>query len=133
MTHGASMSIAIMIAVLAAAGTYGFAYRAPACDSDWTLSRVYATLRDQSRLTSIYLNNTENVAGGYFAIRRDCSAQVAEIRGNVSPADTQWRALRYSIAPSPARADPVVTVQLGENQSYIRPSQSLLRRLFGPP
>src|SRR6185437_12067298 len=129
MTRGATFSVAIIIVALAGAGTYGLVRRAPDCESDWTLRRVYATLRDTHHLSSIYLNDEENVDGGYFAIRRDCAAQVAEIRGNVSLVDTQWRALGYSISPSSGKSDLVISVQLGDAQPYTKPPPTLLRRL----
>lgn len=132
MTHGATFSVAMIITALAGAGAYGLVHRAPGCESDWTLQRTYATLRDKFQLSSIYINNVENVDGGYFAAQRDCSAQVAEIRGNVSLADTQWRALSYSISSSSGPANPGISVQLGDRQPYIKPPPTLLGRLFGP-
>jgi len=116
-----------IVAALGAAGFYAASGAAPACDSDPVLHAVTDTLRDRFRLDGIFLNNIGTVSGGLFGRRRECSAEVAAIRGNVNASDMPWRSIRYQTDQSDRS---VVAVQLGEGVPLAEQTPSFWERLF---
>jgi hypothetical protein len=116
--------------VLGAAGFYAHTRAAPPCDSDQALGRVYQTLRDDFHFDSMLVNNVQTVSGNYFSTQRECSAEVTQIRGNVTASDMKWRALRYWIAQD-ASASPTITVKVGDGIPLAEPTPSLWKRLTG--
>jgi hypothetical protein len=119
----------VAVASLVAAGLYAYWHRAPACDSNQALDRVYAVLRDEFQFDSVLLNDVATVSGGFLAQRRECSAQVAQIRGNVNASDMRWRAIRYWIAVADVPSRSTVKVQLGGAVPLAAPQPSLWQRL----
>ena len=102
-----------VVAVAGAVTLYLRSGAAPDCGSDAALGQVYAALRDRFHLESVFLNDIQARSGWYLSTRRDCSAEVTEIRGNVAVSGMPWRAVRYRIVyPDPA-APAAVTVELG--------------------
>src|SRR5580658_182384 len=85
----------VALALLGALGFYLAHEAAPSCDSEPALHAVTDILRDQFHLDGIFVNNITTVSGGWFSIRRECSAEVAAIRGNVNAADMPWRSVQY--------------------------------------
>ncbi len=127
-----TLPVALVAAVvLAAAGAYAYTRAAPACDSDQTLGRVYQALRDQFHFDSMLVNNVQTVSGNYFSTQRECSAEVTQVRGNVSASDMKWRDLRYHIAQDDASASATITVKVGDGIPLAEPTPSLWKRLFG--
>ena len=98
-------------AVLAGVVLYIHKSAAAECDSEPALGRVYAILRDQFHLDSIFLNDVKTVSGGYFSDSQDCSAEVTEIKGNVTMVDMPWREITYRVGGH--EDSPDVTVTLG--------------------
>ncbi|HUB13720.1 MAG TPA: hypothetical protein VMB34_17355 [Acetobacteraceae bacterium] len=107
------MIAAIALLVAGAMALYLRSDAAAACDSDEALGQVYALLRDRFHLQSVFLNDIRAVSGGYFGDRRDCSAEVTEIRGNVAASSMPWRAVRYRIVRQHPAPSAVVSVELG--------------------
>jgi hypothetical protein len=94
------------------------------------LDKVDAVLRDDYHLDSIFLNNIRTLSGGLFSLSRECSAEVAEIRGNVNAADMPWRELRYRIEEHDRATDPAISVTLGGSVPLARPAPSLWETLL---
>jgi hypothetical protein len=121
----------VVVAALGGAALYARRAAAPACDSDKAQGEVYRVLHDQSHLDSIFLHDFMPVSGGFFSNTRDCEAEVAEIRGNVSAADMPWRQVHYRIVRSDDAEHPVVTVDLGSTTAFVAtPERSLWARLL---
>jgi hypothetical protein len=111
-------------------GWHGYDGAAPGCDSRGALNQVDAVLRDQYHLDSIFLNNIKTVSGGLFSERRDCSAEVAAIRGNVNASDMPWREIRYRIEERDRAVPAAVSVTMGDAVPLAKPAPSLWERLF---
>jgi hypothetical protein len=92
---------------------------------------VTGVLRDQFHLDGVFVNNIKTEAGGLFGERRECSAEVAAIRGNVNAADMPWRAIQYQIDQRDNPAHPAISVQLGGNVPLAKPAPSFWQRLLG--
>jgi hypothetical protein len=88
-------------------------------------------LRAESHLDSVFLNDIKNVSGGWFSTRRECAAQITEIRGNVSASNLPWRDLRYSIAPGTTAERADIEVKLGSGVALAGRRKSLWKRLLG--
>lgn len=119
----------VAFALLAAAALYAHLTAAPACGSDAALRRVSEILRDQFHFDSTFVNNVRTVSGGYFSDSHECSAQVTQIRGNVSASDMPWRELRYWIAQRDAAMPPDITVKVGGGTPLAAPPPSIWKRL----
>ena len=119
------------LASLAAAALYAHSRAASRCDSEQALRRITDILRDEFHFDGVFVNNTTNVSGGWFSTRRECAAQVAEIKGNVSASDLPWRDLRYSIAPGPTAERADIVVMLGGGEPLAARRKSLWQRLLG--
>jgi hypothetical protein len=122
----------VAIASLGAAGLYGyFLHRAPGCASDAAMRQVSMRLHDQFHFDGVMVNNATGISGSYFDARRECSAQVAQIRGDVAASDMHWRAIHYWIASGeqPERLD--VRLELGEAVPLAAPPLTLWQRLLG--
>jgi hypothetical protein len=118
------------VASLGAAGFYAARVAAPACDSEPALHAVTGILRDQFHLDGIFLNNINTVSGGFFGGRRECSAEVAAIRGNVNASDIPWRSIRYQIDQPNRSEGPVFAVQLGGDVPLAKQTPSFWERLL---
>jgi hypothetical protein len=116
---------------LGSAAAYLRSDAAPACGSDAALGQVYAVLRDRFHLDSVFLNDIKPLAGGYFSDRRNCAAEVTEIRGNVAASGMAWRAVRYRIVRRETAPYADVTVSLGDNVPLAPERRSFWQRLFG--
>ncbi len=120
----------VVCLALASAGLYEYRGTSPSCDDRRTLDKVDAVLRDDYHLDSIFLNNIRTLSGGLFSLSRECSAEVAEIRGNVNAADMPWRELRYRIEEHDRATDPAISVTLGGSVPLARPAPSLWETLL---
>jgi hypothetical protein len=120
----------VAAALLGGAALYARGAAAPACDSDGVQGEVYRLLHEQSHLEGIFLHDFRPISGGLFSDTRDCEAEVAEIKGNVSAADMPWRHLHYRIVRSDDPDHPAVTVDLGSATAFVAtPEQTLWTRL----
>ncbi len=121
----------VAVASLGGAALYVHRDAAPACDSDRAQGQVYQVLRNQFHLEGVFLHDFTTLSGGFFSDTRDCVAEVAEIRGNVSAADLSWRHIRYRIAHSDSSEHSVVTVDLGGAAAFVQPpTQTMWTRLL---
>jgi hypothetical protein len=121
----------VVLASLATAALFAHSRAAPTCDSEQALNRVSDILRAESHLDSVFLNDIKNVSGGWFSTRRECAAQITEIRGNVSASNLPWRDLRYSIAPGTMAERADIEVKLGSGVALAGRRKSLWKRLLG--
>jgi hypothetical protein len=122
--------VCVTAAILGAAALYEHRGAAPACDSDQAQGQVYGVLRDQFHLQGIFLHGFTSTSGGFFSDTRTCTAEIAEIRGNVNAADLHWRQIRYRIARPDRTKLPVVAVNLGSATPFLEtPEQTLWTRL----
>lgn len=117
------------VASLGAATLYVHGSGPPTCDSDRAIARVYAVLRDQFHMDSMFVNNIETVSGGFFSDQHECSAEVTQIRSHVNASDMPWRAIRYWIAPTDRSGQATVTVELNGAIPLAGPPPSLWHRL----
>ncbi len=120
----------VAFVLLGAIGLYAHIRAAPDCDSDQAQRTTYQVLRDEFHFDSVFMNDVRTVSGGYFSDRRECAAQVTEIRGNVNASDMPWHQLRYWIArnDNAARAD--ITVKVGGAMRLAAPPLPLWQRLL---
>jgi hypothetical protein len=119
------------LASLGAVALYAHARAAPRCDSELALNRVSDILRTEFQLDSVFLNDIRTVSGGWFSVRRECAAQITEIKGNVSASNLPWQDLRYSIAPGPMAEHADIEVKLGGGVPLAAKQKSLWKRLVG--
>ena len=121
----------VAVVAIVAVGVYAYSAAAPACDSEQVLNRTTDALRSQFNLDSVFINNIQDVSGTIFSDRRECRAQVTQIRSNISPTAMTWRQLRYWITPGvdPEIAD--IRLDLGADEPYVAPPLTLSERIFG--
>jgi hypothetical protein len=81
----------VVFASVGAAGLYVSRNLPPACDGQQALKRVDEVLRDEYHLNSIFVNNIQTSPRGFSSDRRECSAEVVPIGGNVNATDMPWR------------------------------------------
>jgi hypothetical protein len=125
-------SIAIAaFALLGVVGLYAYHTAAPGCGSEPALHRVQEVLRDEFHVNGVLINDIHTMSGGFLSNRRECSAQITEIRGNITAAEMPWREIRYSVAPGDKSDSAVVTVELGGDLPLAEPHRSLWDRLRG--
>src|ERR1022692_3904220 len=67
------------------------------CDREQALAQVSEVLRDEYHFDSTLINGVITISGGFFSHSHQCSAEVAQIRGNVNASDMLWREVRYQI------------------------------------
>jgi hypothetical protein len=123
----------IGLVALAAAGAvalYAHEQASPACDSEQAMDRVSVLLRNNFHLDSLLMNNVRTVSGGYFSDRRECSAEVTQIRGNVDASGMKWRAVRYRIVYQDKSRRPAITAELGGSVPLAAKVPSLWKRLL---
>lgn len=121
----------VVVGLGAVAGLDAHSHAAPACGSDVAQRGVYDALHGQFHLDSLFLHNFTPLSGGFFSDARDCSAEVVEIRGNISASDMPWRQVRYRIVQAGDPGRPVVTVSLGDAAPFAEhPTQTLWSRLL---
>ena len=124
--------IGVVTAVaIVAVGAYFYFAAAPSCDSDKVQARTSDLLRSQFSLDSVFFNNIQEVSGNIFSDRRECTAQITQIKGNTSPTAMSWRQLRYSIAPGTDPDLPDIKADLGPSGPYVPPPVTLWERIFG--
>jgi hypothetical protein len=102
----------------------------PGCRSEQALDRLSAILRDEFHLDGIFVNDVETVSGWYLSDRHECSAEVAQIRGNINAVGLPWRAIRYRIVQAGEPRGPVVTVEMGEAVPLSERMPSFWKRFF---
>jgi hypothetical protein len=120
----------VVFAALGVGGFYAARDAAPACDSETALHAATDLLRDRYHLDGIFVNNIGTVSGGWFDRRRECSAEIAAIRGNVNASDMPWRSIHYQIDQRGEAERPVVTVQLGGDVPMAKKTRSFWERLL---
>ena len=128
------IGVVTAVAIVAVGGYFYFA-AAPSCDSDKVQARTSDLLRSQFSLDSVFFNNIQEVSGNIFSIfsdRRECTAQVTQIKGNTSPTSMSWRQLRYSIAPGTDPELPDIKIDLGPSGPFVPPPLTLWQRFYGP-
>jgi hypothetical protein len=100
------------------------------CNSGPTMDRVSAVLRDTFHLDGILVNDVKTVSGWYFSERHDCTAEVAQILGNVEASGMKWRAIRYRILEQDEAGQPVVSVELGDTVPLSRKPPTAWKRVL---
>jgi hypothetical protein len=125
------MTCGVVVLVVAGAAVLFLNSNAPpGCDNEPALHKVTDLLREQQHLDGVFVNNIMSLSGGWFSDRRECSAEVAVIRGNINASDLPWREIRYRINRPVGSADPEVSVTLGEAVPLAKPTASLWERLL---
>jgi hypothetical protein len=124
------IGVVAAVAIVAVGGYFYFA-AAPSCTSNQVQGRTSELLRSQFNLDSVFFNNIQEVSGNIFSDRRECTAQVTQIKGNASPTAMSWRQLRYSIAPGTDPDLPDIKADLGPSGPYVPPPVTLWERIFG--
>ena len=125
--------IGVVTAVaIAAVGGYFYSAAAPACSSNRVQGRTSDLLRSQFNLDSVFFNNIHEASGNIFSDRRECTAQVTQIKGNISPTTMSWRQLRYTIAPGTEPDLLDIKLDLGPSGPYVPPPSTLWERILGP-
>jgi hypothetical protein len=120
----------VVLVVAGAAAWFLDSNAPPGCDNEPALHKVTDQLRERAHLDGVFVNNITSLSGGWFRDRRECSAEVAEIRGNVNASDLPWREIRYQIDRPVGSADPEVSVTLGDAVPLAKPTASLWERLL---
>jgi hypothetical protein len=100
------------------------------CDSDQALTQVSEVLRNEYHLDSTLINGVRTVSGGFFGHSHQCSAEVAQIRGNANASDMPWREVRYQIVRRERSVDSDITVNLGGAVPLAGPPPTLWTRLL---
>ena len=77
------------------AAWYGHATSAAACGSEAAIREMRIALNAAAHLDSILVNDVRTVAGGPFARRQVCTAEVAQISSHVRAAEMDWRRVDY--------------------------------------
>jgi hypothetical protein len=104
----------VVLAVLAIGTIFVRRIAPPSCTSEQAMDGLSEVLRNQFQLGGIIVNNVETVSGWYFSDRHDCSAEFAEIKGNLSALGMTWRAIRFRVQQQDEAQRPVVTVEMGD-------------------
>ncbi len=99
------------------------------CTSVEAMDKLHLVLRDRYGLDSTLVNNVQTVSGGMFAPAQHCSAEIAEIRDNISAEDLPWRGLDYDIVRDGVSGRSVVAAELGGSVKLAAPAPSLWQRL----
>lgn len=121
----------VAVVAIVAVGAYAYSAAAPACDSDRVLNSTTDMLRSQFNLDSVFINNIQELSGNIFSHRRECTAQVTQIKGNISPTAMTWRQLRYWIMPGIGPGISDIKLDLGADEPYVAPPLTLHERIFG--
>jgi hypothetical protein len=126
-----TLSIAfVAVALLGAAALYVHRLAPPTCGSELALDRISRILRDDFHLDSIIANNVRTVSGGFFSDSHDCSAEIAEVRGDVDASVMPWREIRYRIVHQDKPPSFGITVELGDRVPLEPQNPSLWQRLL---
>ena len=121
----------VAVVAIVAVGGYFYSAAAPSCGSNRVQGRTSELLRSQFNLDSVFFNNIQDVSGNIFSDRRECTAQVTQIKGNTSPTSMSWRQLHYTIAPGTGPDLPDIKLDLGPSGPYVPPPPTLWERIFG--
>jgi len=119
----------VALVAIGAAALYVHMGAAPTCENERAVVRVSRILHDDYHLDSVFMNNVKTVTGGYFSDSRDCSAEIAQIKGGENASTLPWREIRYRIVSQGKSEPPAVTVQLGDNVPLAPPVLSFWERL----
>jgi hypothetical protein len=102
----------------------------PGCGDGRALDRVSSILRGEDHLGGVFVNDVETVSGWYLSARHDCSAEVAEIRGNINASGMVWRQIHYRVVQQDDAEHPAVTVALGDAVPLAPRVPSLWKRVL---
>ncbi len=126
--------VLLVLAALVGVGAGGVQARRnlrAACGNDDVLTEVHVVLRDRFRIDHIFINGVRTVSGSMLTGRYECTAQIAEIRGNQDASAMSWRGIRYSSINRHPGAPPAVAVDLESTMPLAPPEpKSLWERLF---
>lgn len=126
-----ALPIGFVALVLLGIGTFFVRRLAPpGCGSGQALDQVSSILRGEDHLGGVFVNDVETVSGWYLSARHDCSAEVAEIRGNINASGMAWRQIHYQIVQHDDVDRPVVTVELGDAVPLAPRIPSLWKRVL---
>ena len=92
--------LCVAVVCVGGAAFYVHTGAAPACDSDRAQAQVSRVLRDRFNLQSVFLHDFTTLSGNYFSNSRECTAEIAQIEGNVDAANLKWRQIRYRVVHS---------------------------------
>jgi len=120
----------VAAASIGAVVLYVHAVALPTCGSKLALDRISGILHDDFHLTSILTNNVRTLSGWFLSDSRDCSAEVAEVRGDVDASDMSWREMRYRIVHLDQPPSFGITVELGDRVPLEPTRPSLWARLL---
>jgi hypothetical protein len=121
---------AVAVVSLGAAALYARGNAPPDCGSERALDSVSAILRDGLHLDGVYMTNIRTLSGGMFSDRRDCVADIAQIRGGENASGMPWQEIRYRIVRQGKSRTPVITAELGDPVPPPQPQPSLWRRIL---
>jgi hypothetical protein len=127
------IALLVVLAVAGGAAFFGldkYKSAAPDCDSEVVLHDMGTVLRDRDHLDSIFVNNVTTESGGWFSATRECSAEVATIRGDVAASNLPWREVRYRIGVDGESGQASVAVTLGGDVPLAGPEPSWWSRLL---
>jgi hypothetical protein len=119
----------VALIALGAAGFYMAGEAAPSCGDEQVVHTMTDTLRGQFHLDGLFVNNITSVSGGFFSDRRQCSAEVAEIR-NMKASDMPWRSVQYRIERRRDSDRPAISVQMGGSVPLAKPGPSFWEQLM---
>jgi hypothetical protein len=120
----------VAVASIGAAALYVHSVAPPTCGSELALDRIAGILRDDFHLAAILTNNVRTESGWFFSDSHDCSAQVAEIRGDVDASAMSWRDIRYQIVHQDKPPSFGITVELGDHVPLEPKAPSLWMRML---
>lgn len=122
--------LVVIVALAGAAELFMHEVAAPTCDSSEAQAKLYDVLLNEFRMHNIFVNNVTTTTGGWFNTTQACSAQVTEIRGNVSASDMPWQGVQFNIR-RPNLAQPfAMKVTLDGAEPLAAPNPSLWARLL---
>jgi hypothetical protein len=102
------------------------AFEVPSCHSKEAIKGMIEALKDPA-LGTLAVNNATTISGGPFARVRDCTADIAPLRGGVEAADMRWMRVTYEIVKSDTPDGVHVTAALGGATS-LAPERSGLKK-----
>jgi hypothetical protein len=98
------------------------AIEVPSCHSKEAVKGMIDALNDPA-LGTVAVNNATTLSGGVFARVRQCTADIAPVRGGVDASDMHWKRVTYAITKSDAPDGIDVTAKLG-GETALAPERS---------